>query len=149
VSTRFFKQLCSLLVDPWDPHQFVGYHSCQFCPWEVPEPEPIVVGGEALSMGRLNLFVPGEDCVYVAPSLIAHYIQAHRYSPPKEFVDAVLRCPEMHSEEYLHARRTLPLTEFIKWTSQCREPRSPQYLEALRASGATKLVEWTPSRLNG
>jgi hypothetical protein len=173
VSPQFFEHLCSLLVDPWDPHQFRGYHECEVCPgeWEIPpgpdpgeavdpieramrihgmrkaqpsEPVPIVVGDRVLDMGRQNLFVPGVDCVYVAPSLIAHYIQAHRYSPPNEFVDAVLRCPEMHSQEYLHARRTLPREEFIRWTIKCREPRSPEYLEALRASGATKLVEWSP-----
>jgi hypothetical protein len=104
----------------------------------------ITVGDEVAKLGVVNLFVPGRACVYVAPSLIAHYIQAHRYSPPKEFVEAVLRCPETHSEEYVHARRTLPLEEFVDWKLQCREPRSPEYLEALRASGATKLVEWTP-----
>ena len=110
-------------------------------------PEPIRVGDQVLSMGQLNLFVPGEGCVYVAPSLIAHYIRTHGYAPPGEFVEAVLQCPEMHSEEYLKARRDLPKSEFWDWLWQCPEPRSEEYREALRASGAEKLANWIPWHL--
>ncbi len=107
-------------------------------------PEPIRVGDRVLSMGQLNLFIPGEGCVYVAPSLIAHYIRSHRYAPPAEFVEAVLECPEMHSEEYLQARRDLPQDEFFTWSLRCREPLSKQYRDALRAGGAEDLANWTP-----
>jgi hypothetical protein len=171
VSQEFVERLSLLLVYPWDPVEFRGFHTCEFCPDpellpvssaddpgehtgnqrpmrrlafnRVSLPE-IVVGAEVAKLGVANLFVPGKRCVYVAPSLIAHYILVHRYSPPKKFVDAVLRCPETHSVEYLQARRTLPQTEFIRWKLQCREPRSPEYLKALGGSGATKLVEWSP-----
>jgi hypothetical protein len=43
--------------------------------------------------GASNLFIPGKGCAYVAPSMIAHYIDKHRYEPPPEFWRAVLDCP--------------------------------------------------------
>jgi hypothetical protein len=126
VSALFFERLCGLLLAPWQPGFFMGAHRCDLCPWEVPpgpdpgkgftpeerrsrlagvrkEEEPISVGDKFVEMGAANLWVPGEGCVYVAPSLIAHYIRVHRYVPPREFVDAVMRCPEMGSEEYRRA----------------------------------------------
>ena len=149
VSPEFFERLCLLLVDPWDPHGFRGFHDCEFCPpYDGPRirehlPQ-ISVGDQVVTMGVLNLFVPGDGCVYVAPSLIAHYVRDHRYAPPPEFIDAVLRCPEIHSEEYLNARRQLSRDDFVRWKLQGGEPRSRGYIEALRASGAEDLVKWTP-----
>jgi hypothetical protein len=31
---------------------------------------------------------------------MAHYVDAHHYLPPKEFVQAVLRCPPTDTMEY-------------------------------------------------
>ena len=50
--------------------------------------------------GANNLFVPGEGVIYVAPSMIAHYIDAHAYEPPRVFWEAVMKCPEMWSDGY-------------------------------------------------
>ena len=61
------------------------------------------VGETTLTLGCSNLWVPANGCVYVAPSLIAHYIRILEYKPPAEFVDAVMRCPEMNSPEYHRA----------------------------------------------
>jgi hypothetical protein len=41
-------------------------------------------------MGARNLFVPGSHQVYVAPSMIAHYIDSHEYQPPLEFQEALM-----------------------------------------------------------
>lgn len=38
--------------------------------------------------------------MYAAPSLILHYILAHGYKPPQEFIDAVINSPDASSEEY-------------------------------------------------
>ncbi len=38
--------------------------------------------------------------VYVAPELIVHYIEAHGYRPPDEFIQAVLRCPPQDSPAF-------------------------------------------------
>ncbi len=41
--------------------------------------------------------------LYVAPSLILHYIDAHGYAPPDQFQRAVMECPPMKSMPYLRA----------------------------------------------
>jgi DNA-binding transcriptional ArsR family regulator len=38
--------------------------------------------------------------VYVAPIGIPHYVAAHWYRPPTEFIEAVMRCPEYGSTAY-------------------------------------------------
>jgi len=50
-----------------------------------------------------NVFVPGSGVVYVAPGGIVHYVEIHSYLPPSEFVEAVLRCPDLYSKEYREA----------------------------------------------
>lgn len=50
-----------------------------------------------------NIFVPGNEAVYVAPGGIVHYVEVHSYFPPEEFIDAVLRCPDCGSSEYRDA----------------------------------------------
>jgi len=50
-------------------------------------------------MGVGRHYTTGEGCLYVMPSLAAHYILAHGYSPPAECCAAVLRCPPMRSPE--------------------------------------------------
>lgn len=56
--------------------------------------------GLVVRFGANNLFVPGEGLIYVAPSMIAHYIDAHAYEPPSVFWEAVMKCPEMWSDAY-------------------------------------------------
>ena len=59
--------------------------------------------GLVVYFGATNLYVPGDGCVYVAPSMIAHYVDVHRYEPPAVFWEAVMNCPEMASETYKRA----------------------------------------------
>ena len=43
--------------------------------------------------GRLEIEIRvrgDERTVYAAPTLIVHYVEAHRYRPPEEFIAAVL-----------------------------------------------------------
>ena len=78
-----------------------GYHSCGFCRFSR-GPTHLQYNNLVLGTGRNNLFVPApESKVFVAPSLIAHYIDAHDYQPPQAFQQAVLACPNVKSPEYL------------------------------------------------
>ncbi|NNB86422.1 hypothetical protein HJC10_33875 [Corallococcus exiguus] len=43
--------------------------------------------------------------MFIAPTMIVHYIDAHEYVPPMEFQEAALKCPEMRSMAYLKAIR--------------------------------------------
>lgn len=62
-----------------------GPHLCSLC-------------GEVRDAGEFA--VPGKEVLYVAPKLISHYVEAHGYCPPREFVNAVLRCPPFSSTDY-------------------------------------------------
>src|SRR5215475_4192839 len=105
LSEAHFRKLLQLLKRPWEPLSCAGYHTCEFCV----EPEEDFTRftakryGLMIHYGITNLFVPGKDCIYVAPSMIAHYVEAHAYEPPGEFWEAVLSCPEMRSEPYKKA----------------------------------------------
>ena len=63
------------------------------------------VRGFSFCSGATNLYVPHEPraVIFVAPSLIAHYIAEHDYKPPDEFSDAIAACPAMGSNEYIDA----------------------------------------------
>jgi hypothetical protein len=86
-----FSKLVLLLEDPWQPAVSAGVHPCDLCLYR------------SEVAGTKNVFVPGEGRVYVAPELILHYMNAHRYQPPAEFCQAVLACPPMRSAEYRRA----------------------------------------------
>ncbi len=102
-----FVQLLSLLERPWEPLHYMGSHECEFC-WGEPRVEGYVEGyieryKLKVHFGANNLYLPAEGCVYVAPSMIAHYVDAHSYEPPAAFWEAVMKCPEMCSEAYMQA----------------------------------------------
>jgi hypothetical protein len=59
--------------------------------------------GLVVRFGAANLFVPADGCIYVAPSMIAHYIDEHGYDPPSCFWEAVLNCPEMRTPGFRQA----------------------------------------------
>lgn len=79
--------------DRWLPFAAAGLHFCD-------------LGGCGGTAGGQNVIVPAETCVYVAPELIVHYVEAHQYAPPQEFIAAVLACPEQSSADY--AEKLLP-----------------------------------------
>lgn len=52
------------------------------------------------AIGFRNLYIPTAETVYVVPEMILHYVLAHGYRPPEEFVEAVLACPAQGSPEF-------------------------------------------------
>lgn len=90
VEVEVYARLLELLKEPWQPSFFMGFHRCELCQYE----------GET---GTRNLFVPADGLAFVAPEMIAHYMNAHGYRPPDEFCAAVLACPPMRSMPYLKA----------------------------------------------
>ena len=104
VSEAFFARLTKLLVNPWQAVATIGWHDCAFCRFSS-GPRQFTYNNTTITLGINNLFVPADDCIFVAPSLIVHYIDAHEYSPPQIFQDAVMACPEMRSMAYLKSIR--------------------------------------------
>ena len=115
VEPSVIQHLQWLLKAPFSPWMYLGYHLCELCSaarstsrserlrrgrfpeWRSDLPTTIL---RYKCEGTRNLLVPGEHEIYACPELILHYIGAHGYSPPEEFCDAVLRCPNTHSDDY-------------------------------------------------
>jgi hypothetical protein len=104
VGHELVRKLADLLVNPWQPAIVMGFHQCGFCRLSGgPTSFRIrnLASGPEVSMGLANLWLPANGFLYVAPSLILHYMDSHGYSPPAEFQEAVMACPPMRSIEYL------------------------------------------------
>jgi hypothetical protein len=74
-------------------NKYRGWHSCEFCdPYE----RKIDSTGEMGTFivpdrnGNGEYIAKYNGKVYAAPTLVAHYIAAHNYLPPKEFIEAVI-----------------------------------------------------------
>jgi hypothetical protein len=85
-----YQKLIELCRNPWVPAAASGFHACDVCQYD----------GVRL---KDEIYLPGDGCIYVAPTGIVHYIAAHWYAPPRPFIDAVLACPPMRSMEYMKA----------------------------------------------
>jgi hypothetical protein len=117
------KRLGRLLLHPWEYMQFMGYHTCELC-------------GSYRSNG--GLFIPGENTVFIAPAAIAHYIDEHDYLPPRAFLDAMLSCPTMSSDEYFSALAMAGGKEFIEMVTLGRPYTCPSYGKGLIITRANR-----------
>lgn len=87
------KYRMELLRRAADPANLMrGMHDCEFCD----EESPIEIGGvedipDQVWLGNGEIHVTGDDgVVYAAPTLIVHYIDRHGYSPPEQFLKALV-----------------------------------------------------------
>jgi hypothetical protein len=107
VPRAFRKALRQHVAHAWQPIVYRGAHRCTLC--------PIVVRTFA-GRGHLNVWIPSEKHLFIAPAMILHYIGWHRYRPPEPFVEAVLACPPQGSEAFFERMRAfrecLPLCRF-------------------------------------
>ncbi len=118
VDYELLTRLHQLLVNPWQPCVAMGTHPCGFCRVSG-GPCEFTLDNTTATVGVANLFVPAEGRLFVSPSLILHYIDAHDYWPPSEFCDAVMECPEMRSVEYLKLiRKVAPRALFSAGQNQ-------------------------------
>ncbi|GAA3289723.1 hypothetical protein Dvina_37100 [Dactylosporangium vinaceum] len=71
-------------------NEYRGLHDCEFCP-----PDANTIADPRPGRGWLAYYeirVPARPGVmFAAPALVWHYVTAHDYRPPVEFVDAVRR----------------------------------------------------------
>ena len=68
----------------WFP-AFGGLHTCELC--------------DQVHDGH-NFGVPAGELLFVAPGMVAHYVEQHEYQPPPEFIAAVLASPLPGTMEY-------------------------------------------------
>lgn len=103
---RFVHKLVLLLAEPNPLEPSADPYFCEICAFSRGPSEFHLFqspGMPSVPMGNRNLFLPGAGFLYIAPSLILHYIDAHQYAPPDEFIKAVLDCPPTRSQEYQKA----------------------------------------------
>ena len=70
-----------------------GKHQCEFCPSPPAENRNGLLWSTAPEeiLGNGEIHVPGEGSItYAAPVLIRHYVEAHHYAPPADFILACL-----------------------------------------------------------
>lgn len=110
VSQAFLSRLvdlCKTAVQKRTVGCMMGLHRCGICSKiGVYTERSITVLGKKIEVGQRNVFVPAKDSrVFVAPSLIIHYVAEHSYCPPSDFQEAVLACPRMGSWAYYSEMR--------------------------------------------
>jgi hypothetical protein len=67
-----------------------GFHVCDICA-ETTGPLCVEAFGRPIVLGNGEVRVEGDGVVYVAPTLVAHYVAAHEYAPPPAFAAAAIR----------------------------------------------------------
>ena len=99
VPEQFFERLIMLCQCPMDSHR--GFHVCQFC--GVEEYDDAFDYEKAKAAGVLSwtmIRVIGRDgTIYYSPGMICHYVKAHGYLPPEEFVTAVMQTDVQNLKE--------------------------------------------------
>lgn len=122
-SPEDFRRIINRLAD--SPVNLCGgHHDCEFCEsplkkfvsWRSPHrPSASVAQGN----GEIRVPAIEGDVVYVAPQLVAHYVEAHRYLPPAEFVGAIVAFEKL-SNKLATTRRSEWKDRFpaldAKWT---------------------------------
>ncbi|WP_043464659.1 hypothetical protein [Kitasatospora sp. MBT66] len=88
VAEEVVDGLLRLVIDP--DNQTRGLHECDFCgALYLMVDNPHAESGSSL-LGTAEIHVrSSSDTVFVAPTLVIHYIVEHGYRPPDEFLDAV------------------------------------------------------------
>jgi len=86
-------------------NQMMGIHECELCPESIFD-RHVWRGDTDLWLGSAEIRIFGlEGVIYAAPNLIYHYVVDHHYSPPDEFVGAVLKGPLPDSSDYVARAR--------------------------------------------
>lgn len=98
---------------------FRGYHTCDLCP-ENEQSDDFMrysFSGREVYLGNGEIRVSGSSSiVYAAPTLVVHYVEAHRYLPPEPFVASVLERARhihvVHGAELIAVKRLTFLQRF-------------------------------------
>ncbi len=78
-----------------------GFQRCPFCSLGKNEIPTTTYNGQTRRVGYYELRVWGnDDTVYAVTSLIFHYMESHRYKPPKEFIEAVMNSDDPDNDDY-------------------------------------------------
>ena len=122
---RRLLHLCATQLHRNPSLRMMGSHNCEFCLNSQPGAAVDVPGRGRIHLGSDEIRVGGPDCTYAAPNLIYHYVTAHRYRPPDEFMAAVLVPPARQAraqEMYAYHLWEASLKTLIAGGIPAREP---------------------------
>jgi hypothetical protein len=78
-------------------NQMRGIHECNLCRAEqwpllpLQQNPSVSIEGRTLFLGNWEIWIPTSGGrVFASPALIVHYVEAHGYQPPGEFISAVM-----------------------------------------------------------
>ena len=101
-SPAFQERLFRFCIHP--AFYTMGIHACPYCTDDSAQ-RYTFPDGDYIRFGSVEVWVfDTADRVYAAPGLIYHYVQAHQYCPPQEFVQALMRCPIPTSPTYRYQK---------------------------------------------
>jgi hypothetical protein len=106
-SVEFQQKLLAFCFEEHTVNQAHAVSRCAVgdnCPRLLP---PVESDGRVAHLGSSEIRVIGENEIYAAPTLIYHYVMAHNYRPPDEFIAAVLTGPAPGSPEHRVLVQTL------------------------------------------
>lgn len=114
VPSGFLERLLERCRHPDIRHR--GAHFCEFCP--SPQIAVAACVKELANGEQVKLFSgcirvhPLQGLAFVAPTMVYHYIEAHRYLPPEAFIRAVIENNPENAEtkaaRYRHGAQYLP-----------------------------------------
>lgn len=85
-----------------------GLHVCDLCGTSAPTTASKL--GVQLLLGGGEIRVFSDDyAIYAAPDLIYHYVEAHDYKPPDEFIRALRGICQPSSKEYAERLKSIGL----------------------------------------
>ena len=99
-TTTVFRSALNRLCNDRAMQFYRGHHVCEFC-------AGATFGDEYFRrMGNGEIRVLGTNGTwYIAPRLVSHYVEAHNYLPPQQFIDAVISPIEIDSDNKKIKRR--------------------------------------------
>jgi hypothetical protein len=115
-SDEFQERLKEFCLNKFSFYRTRGFHVCNLknCPYSESSLEENEEG--MVRLGSAEIRVIGTNVIYASPNLIYHYVIFHKYRPPNEFLEAVIKSPSPASESYNNLRMRLdpPLMEANK-----------------------------------
>lgn len=134
-----------------------GIHVCNLCDVQTFEMCVVWYEGRRIHVGNGEVRVAGPDGRwYTAPTLVAHYVLKHKYSPPEQFVSGVLKAaatiPCIDAQQFsqiaalsTQARFNLCIDLLVRGNETLQHPWVTRFLESLnpKPQPAPVLSRWS------
>lgn len=114
----------------WQEMYWMGGHRCELC-------------NTGFSVACIA--IPADRALFVAPDMVVHYIEAHDYSPPAEFIEALMSAPLPGTTEYEAAVLALFDEDHARHVAETRRSLEESRIESGRTSDGRMVFGPFPS----